>query len=1122
MANEQHLELLMQGSDAWNSWRTNNPSERPDLTGADLYGTYLPEANLSEADLSEANLNVAQLYGANLEQANLQRVSLRNAELSRANLQEANLSEATLTYASLKWANLGRTDLSRANLNAASLFRANLSEADLQYANLFAANLSEADFRGASLTLEQLQEANTAQGVIRPDGWKQNWGQDWRDSGITDAINSPDTESQSASPLRDFAETLAAYIGIPAILLYPVGFLVFVLQISSFYPFDFSTAWYATSLIPATVVTGQGAKYLLVPLLISVIISTLVAHQLVAKYGKALSEAFKPKQAKEEEASSEQRSPLRRFITRRRHVSALLTELSVLRRQRLVPGISVIMTLVLIVALLIAPLVGLLVAFATGRPGFLYWGFLVPLGTVSGLIGAGLIAFSYYERTGSEGTEVTSGSARSSVSWLWRGATERWIFKGLLVAYAGSVLSALLIILPLDRLGQDPDLPHVKMQVSGHEIEDGVLLSHSDGYWHVIDTLRTDRDASASNQSFVIRSGKDVSDVRIYESPLQKADLDVSVVDDSRWVNMDLGYAWVNEHLEYDVRVDNSGPQQATDVKLTINPSPLFRVYATVGGQSCTNDENPIICDLGRLSKDGTKGGVHLEVTPKEEISFKVGGKLKKAPRRIATFDAKSREVDPDPSDVVKETVDVWVKATKEGADAYRPKEWTKRKVRVKVLNRKNTDDSGLQEITYSAPGSQGPQTTLVDKGETNLLLRKEGTTSLIFHGKNDAGNDTEETFKIRLDKTAPKKTRISPSSPDGPTNNNMVVITFSGEDEFPKDSELDFLYRLGKAEPWEKAPGTSVTFGGPTGLTDGEYTFFVKAVDQAGNKDEDPAEQSFTVDTTEPELKPLSTIVKEATSEDGRRVTYDATATDEVGRDPQVSCVKGAPPTAVESDDIFPLGTTTVTCTATDAARNESTDTFDITVRDTRRPHISIEIPPEGAEYNLKKYVRAVYSCDDDGSGTKSCVGPVPSGDAINTAWGGPRKFQVEAVDRVGKTATKSHTYIVAYDFRGFLLPLKARPKLNTIRAGDPVLVQFDLKGGRDEEIYAKGYPRSVKIECDSQSRTNPIERSSRHHPGDHYDYVWDTDGSWSDTCRRLIFGLDDGSMYSLDFKLT
>jgi uncharacterized protein YjbI with pentapeptide repeats len=419
MANEQHLELLMQGSDAWNSWRTNNPSERPDLTGADLYGTYLPEANLSEADLSEANLNVAQLYGANLqqanlqraslrnaelseaqlyganlEQANLQRVSLRNAELSRANLQEANLSEATLTYASLKWANLGRTDLSRANLNAASLFRANLSEADLQYANLFAANLSEADFRGASLTLEQLQEANTAQGVIRPDGWKQNWGQDWRDSGITDAINSPDTESQSASPLRDFAETLAAYIGIPAILLYPVGFLVFVLQISSFYPFDFSTAWYATSLIPATVVTGQGAKYLLVPLLISVIISTLVAHQLVAKYGKALSEAFKPKQAKEEEASSEQRSPLRRFITRRRHVSALLTELSVLRRQRLVPGISVIMTLVLIVALLIAPLVGLLVAFATGRPGFLYWGFLVPLGTVSGLIGAGLIAFS--------------------------------------------------------------------------------------------------------------------------------------------------------------------------------------------------------------------------------------------------------------------------------------------------------------------------------------------------------------------------------------------------------------------------------------------------------------------------------------------------------------------------------------------------------------------------------------------------------------------------------------------------------------------------------------------------------------------------------------------------------
>ena len=85
---------------------------------------------------------------------------------------------------------------------------------------------------------------------------------------------------------------LLAYIGIPAALLYPVGFVAFVFQIWMFYPFNFSTAWYATSLIPIAVVTGQGVKVLLVPLVTAAVISLSFGHVLIMGYGEAFRQPF--------------------------------------------------------------------------------------------------------------------------------------------------------------------------------------------------------------------------------------------------------------------------------------------------------------------------------------------------------------------------------------------------------------------------------------------------------------------------------------------------------------------------------------------------------------------------------------------------------------------------------------------------------------------------------------------------------------------------------------------------------------------------------------------------------------------------------------------------------------
>jgi hypothetical protein len=48
MANPEHLQILMQGVETWNQWRSKNRDIKPDLTSVCLAGTDLSEADLSE------------------------------------------------------------------------------------------------------------------------------------------------------------------------------------------------------------------------------------------------------------------------------------------------------------------------------------------------------------------------------------------------------------------------------------------------------------------------------------------------------------------------------------------------------------------------------------------------------------------------------------------------------------------------------------------------------------------------------------------------------------------------------------------------------------------------------------------------------------------------------------------------------------------------------------------------------------------------------------------------------------------------------------------------------------------------------------------------------------------
>lgn len=185
MANEEHLDLLKQGTTRWNTWRNAGNCIAPDLNRADLYSIDLSGANLSHASFISANFMSANLHGANCEGAdfshaflsganltgailrdtllsgaNLAGADLTGADMTEANLYQANLSGAKFGEIELRGAFLSGADLRGAQLRGAKFSGINLSDAFLFLSNLEGADLRGANLKGANLTLANLTLAN--------------------------------------------------------------------------------------------------------------------------------------------------------------------------------------------------------------------------------------------------------------------------------------------------------------------------------------------------------------------------------------------------------------------------------------------------------------------------------------------------------------------------------------------------------------------------------------------------------------------------------------------------------------------------------------------------------------------------------------------------------------------------------------------------------------------------------------------------------------------------------------------------------------------------------------------------------------------------------------------------
>ena len=184
-----------------------------------------------------------------------------------------------------------------------------------------------------------------------------------------------------------------------------------------------------------------------------------------------------------------------------------------------------------------------------------------------------------------------------------------------------------------------------------------------------------------------------------------------------------------------------------------------------------------------------------------------------------------------------------------------------------------------------------------------------------------------------------------------------------------------------------------------------GSHTVTCNATDASDNV-ADPTTFKVTVhDTTKPIVTVPAAIVAEATSAAGAAVTFAVSAFDIVDLAIPATC-------DADSGDTFPLGETTVHCSATDAHSNTGTASFKITVRDTTKPILSLPATiteeatsPDGAVVGYS----ATASDTVDPSVDAVCA--PPSGSTFEL---GTTTVNCSATDDSGNTAEGSFDVIV------------------------------------------------------------------------------------------------------------
>ena len=213
-----------------------------------------------------------------------------------------------------------------------------------------------------------------------------------------------------------------------------------------------------------------------------------------------------------------------------------------------------------------------------------------------------------------------------------------------------------------------------------------------------------------------------------------------------------------------------------------------------------------------------------------------------------------------------------------------------------------------------------------------------------------------------------------------------------------------------------------------------------------------------------------------------------------------------------------------TRTYKATDGCGNETTCTQRITVRDTIAPNITcpsdIAVPGGG----VATVVVYPLPTATDNCGIPSVVCSPPSGSVFQI---GVTRVTCTATDACANSSSCSFSVSVCYSFLGFFPPVENPPMGNRANAGQTVPLKFKVMAGQNyiSDLGTVMYLESANLSDCLRDHSGPLvdERGSStiHYDSVEHQFVinWKTKKKWSNTCRKFILTLNDGSTHVLYF---
>jgi hypothetical protein len=309
-----------------------------------------------------------------------------------------------------------------------------------------------------------------------------------------------------------------------------------------------------------------------------------------------------------------------------------------------------------------------------------------------------------------------------------------------------------------------------------------------------------------------------------------------------------------------------------------------------------------------------------------------------------------------------------------------------------------------------TGPGGWNPCNTPLD-----LTGLADGSHTFEVRATDPSGNtdSTPDTHTWVIDTTEPD-TAIT-GNPPNPSNDTEPSFSFNGSD--PGGSGVaSFECDLDGAgfEPCtDPKDYTGIT-------TEGSHTFQVRAIDEAGNTDSDPAAYTWTVDTTAPGVT-IDSGPDDPTNLDSGSLAFTVTGSDvattvcELDGVPEtVNCPSGTVPFTGRPD-----GPHEFTVTSTDTSGNSNSDTWTWTI-DTAEPETTIDATPTnpttltnvGFGFSSDQSP-ATFECQMDAGAYGPCTTPYSHGTLLR----GPHTFSVRATDAAGNTdaTPATHAFTVA-----------------------------------------------------------------------------------------------------------